>query len=79
MFDNLRDAGWGVIILVIVLVLALAFGIACLEAWILMLLWNAVACAIFPTLPTIGFWMAFGAMLLCNILFGRTVVTHKNN
>lgn len=58
----------GVGCLVVALVLALAFGIMCLEAWIVMLLWNWIAVSLF-SLPTIGFWLAMGLCILCNILF----------
>ena len=68
-------AGMGCLgcILLTLLILAIAFGIFCFEAWILMLLWNFVLCAIFTSVPTIGFWLSAGVILLCNILF-RTVV-----
>ena len=51
-------------------ILALAIMVDCffLEAWIVMLLWNAIVVSIFA-LPTIGFWTSCGIMLLCNILF----------
>ena len=65
--DDLGCLGWT---LAIIIGLALAFGLACLEAWIVMLLWNWIMPILFPTLPTIGFWLAFGIMMLCNILFG---------
>lgn len=55
--------------LVVVLALGLVFGLLCLEAWFIMLLWNAVIPAIFVGMPTISFWLAFGLMLLCNLLF----------
>ena len=81
MFDfvyDAKDKGCGWLILALVVVLAIAFGFMCLEAWFIMLLWNAVAVAIFPTLPTIGFWLAFGVMLLCHFLFcGSSVVRTK--
>ena len=63
--------------LVVVLALGLVFGLLCLEAWFVMLLWNAVIPAIFAEVPTISFWLAFGLMLLCNILFKS--VHHSNN
>lgn len=55
--------------LVIVLAIGLVFGLLCLEAWFIMLLWNAVIPVIFVGMPTISFWLAFGLMLLCNLLF----------
>lgn len=58
-----------VYILVLALALGLVFGLLCLEAWFIMLLWNAVIPVIFAGVPTISFWLAFGLMLLCNLLF----------
>ena len=37
-------------------------------ALIVMLLWNWVAVALFA-LPRIGYWMAFGLLMLCRYLF----------
>ena len=71
-FDT-KKWGWGVWILAIVLILALVFGALCLEAWLVMLLWNAVIPLIWTTAPTLGFWAAMGLMLLCHILFNKTV------
>lgn len=58
-----------VVILVVILILGIAFGVMCLEAWLLMLLWNAVVPALWATAPTLSFWLAMGLMLICNILF----------
>ena len=75
--EDIGCFGW---LLVVIFALALIFGVACFEAWILMLLWNWIIPILFPTLPTIGFWLAFGIMMLCNILFGgvRTVTRTKD-
>lgn len=75
MFDNLDTEGWGcgAWTLAIVLILAFAFGILCLEALLVMLLWNAVIPLLWATAPTLGFWAAMGLILLCNILFGTSV------
>ena len=75
MFDNFDTEGWGCFawILAIVLILALAFGFLCLEAWFVMLLWNAVIPLLWVAAPELGFWAAMGLMLLCNILFGSVV------
>ena len=66
------------ILLAVVLVLGITFGSLCLEAWLVMLLWNWLAVEIFA-FATIGFWQAFGILLICNILFGgvRTIINHK--
>jgi hypothetical protein len=75
MFDNLNTEDWGVgsWILAIVLILAIVFACLCLEAWLAMLLWNAVMPLLWATAPTLSFWATMGLMLLCNILFGKTV------
>lgn len=64
-------------ILIIILVLALVIGLAAFEAWLVMLLWNAVLIALFPSLPTLSFWLAWGLLILCNILFKSVSVQSK--
>lgn len=73
MFDNFDTDGWGcgAWLLCIVLILAIAFGCLCFEAWIVMLLWNAVVPQIWAAAPELSFWTTVGLMLLCNLLFGR--------
>jgi hypothetical protein len=75
MFDSFDTEGWGCIAwtLAIVLILALTFGLLCLEAWLVMFLWNAVIPLLWATAPVLKFWAAMGLMLLCNLLFGSTV------
>ena len=65
------------IILAILGILVLVVGFAAFEAWIVMLLWNYVLCAIFTSIPTITFWLAWGILILFNILF-KSVVTIKS-
>ena len=48
--------------------LAVIFGLLCLRALIVMLLWNATVAVLFG-FPVIGFWMSMGICLLVNILF----------
>lgn len=48
--------------------LALAFGLLCLKALIVMLLWNATVAVLFG-FPMIGFWMSMGICLLVSFLF----------
>lgn len=81
MFDNFdtEDWGCGTWFLVIVLILALIFALLCFEAWLVMLLWNAVIPLIWATAPTLGFWAAMGLLLLCHILFGKTVNAKSKN
>ena len=57
------------VVLVLAIALGLVFGIMALEAWILMLLWNAVIPSLWVGAPSLTFWLAFGLLLICNILF----------
>lgn len=81
MFDSFdtKDWGVGIWILAIVLILALVFVLLCFEAWLVMLLWNAVIPLLWATAPELSFWAAMGLMLLCNCLFGKTVKIKSNN
>lgn len=72
-FDNGILLGIVIIVLTVALVLGIAFGVACLEGWVVMLLWNAVVPLIWANAPTLTFWAAMGLTLLCNILFGSVV------
>ena len=67
-------------ILTLVLAAGLVFGILCFEAWILMLLWNAVITSLWVGAPSLTFWLAFGLILICNILFktSKSVASHKD-
>ena len=71
-FDTERW-GCGAWLLAVIIILAFAFGCLCLEALLVMLLWNAVVPLLWATAPELGFWAAMGLMLLCNILFGSVV------
>ena len=48
--------------------LALTFGLLCLKALIVMLLWNATVAVLFG-FSVIGFWMSMGICLLVGFLF----------
>lgn len=80
MLDNFDTESWGcgAWLLCIIIILAAAFGILCLEAWLVMLLWNAVVCALWVSAPELGFWLSMGLLLLCNILFGSVVRIGSN-
>ena len=57
-----------IFIIACIFICGIAFGLVCLEGWILMLLWNAII----PSLIGWGvltFWQSVGLMLICNILF----------
>ena len=79
MKDKLADLGCLGLILALLLVLILAFAVGAFEAWIVMLLWNAVLVAIFPSVPTISFWVAWGVLILCNLLFKSISVSTKRD
>lgn len=38
---------------------------------LVMLLWNHIIPALFPTVGTLTYWHALGLLILCRILFGR--------
>ena len=75
MLNKFNTEKWGCIgwILAIIIILAIAFGLLCFEAWLVMLLWNAVIPLLWATAPELTFWAAMGLMLLCNLLFGSVV------
>jgi hypothetical protein len=68
----LEEHSVGVAVLLIIgcviLALAVAFGVMCLQAWLVMLLWNWVAVGVFGA-PVLKFWVAFGLTWLCSLLF----------
>lgn len=65
------------IIGIVIGAIAWCFGMMCLKAWFVMLLWNWIAVGLFDA-PVLGFWMAFGLRLLCSLLF-KSVVTVKKS
>lgn len=67
------------LILTIVLIIGLAFGLAALEVWICMLLWNGVLCAVFTTIPTISFWHMWGLSILFHLLFASRHINFGKN
>lgn len=68
------------VVLVLAIALGLVFGVMAFEAWILMLLWNAVITALWAGAPSLTFWLAFGLILICNILFksSKSISSGKN-
>lgn len=68
--NTYEDYGCGIFLLACILVIALAFGLFCLNAWLVMLLWNAVVCSIWVALPSITFWQSFGLILIVRLIFG---------
>jgi hypothetical protein len=57
---------------------AWCFGIMCLKAWFVMLLWNWIAVGLFGA-PVLTFWVAFGLRLLCSLLFKSNVTVNKKS
>lgn len=66
------------IIGIIIGALTWCFGMMCLKAWFVMLLWNWIAVGLFGA-PVLGFWMAFGLRLLCSLLFKSVVTVDKKS
>jgi hypothetical protein len=79
---NIWEDSYSVVVAVVVIIglvllcLGIAFGAVCLQAWVVMLLWNWIAVELF-SLPTIGFWLAFGLCWLCNLLFRSSITIKK--
>lgn len=48
--------------------IVLGFALGCLEAFLVMLLWNYAVCAVFTSLPRLTFWVTFGIVWLINII-----------
>lgn len=80
--DAWEEHSVGVAILAIIGIvigaLALSFGVMCLQAWLVMLLWNWVAVDLFGA-PALGFWMAFGLCWLCSLLLKSKVIVNKKS
>ena len=69
-FENVCEKwGCGVALLIILLAFALAFGIYCLEGWILMLVWNGVVAGMWSG-PAIGYWLSVGVVFVLNLIGG---------
>lgn len=47
--------------------LGVAFGLWCLQAWLVMLLWNWVIVSLFGA-PALTFWLSFGLVWLFHLL-----------
>lgn len=85
-FEKIADAWEGypmgaailVIIGIIICAFAWCFGVMCLQAWLVMFLWNWVAVGLFGA-PVLGFWMAFGLRWLCSLLFKSKVTVNKKS
>jgi hypothetical protein len=84
MIDKMVDAwesyetGLAILLCIGIIVGALAytFGMMCLQAWLVMLLWNWIAVQLFGA-PILTFWVAFGLRWLCVLLFKSHVTVNK--
>ncbi len=73
-----REYSTGVVIIAIICAIAWCFGVMCLQAWLVMLLWNWVAVGLFGA-PVLSFWVAFGLYWLCSLLFKRATTADKKS
>ena len=80
--DVWDDYSVGVAILatvgIVIGAIALTFGVMCLQAWLVMLLWNWVAVGLFGA-PALSFWVAFGLRWLCSLLFKSKLTVNKKS
>lgn len=60
----------------IILTLGLLFGLSALGAWILWLIYGAIAPAL--GLPEISFFIFWGALVLLKTIFGSTITVHRD-
>ena len=54
------------------------FGLWCLQAWLVMLLWNWVIVSLLGA-PVLTFWLSFGLVWLCHLLFKSNVKVNKKS
>lgn len=64
-----KDYSGIAIFITIILVLGLIFGALCLDAWVVMLLWNWVVPILWIDAPILTFWTSMGLNVLCALLF----------
>ena len=80
--DVWDDYSVGVAILatvgIVIGAIALTFGVMCLQAWFVMLLWNWIAVGLFGA-PALSFWVAFGLRWLCSLLFKSKLTVNKES
>ena len=80
--DVWDDYSVGVAILatvgIVIGTIALTFGMMCLQAWLVMLLWNWIAVGLFGA-PALSFWVAFGLRWLCSLLFKSKLTVNKKS
>lgn len=76
-FNDFGSMGLGEAIIAVILLLALVFGLCAFEAWIAMLLWNAILVPMFAA-PEMAFWPMWGLIILCGILFKSVNINKKD-
>lgn len=59
------------------IMIAISFGAACLEGWVVMMLWNWLVPMLFNG-PTISFWVSVGICFLISILFGTRISVNRS-
>ena len=68
-----------VVVGIVLFAFAIAFGVTAIEACLLMWLWNLVIPTLWVAAPKLSFWLSFGLLLICKILFKSVTVATKNN
>ena len=74
-----KDYSGIAIFITLILVLGLIFGALCLDAWVVMLLWNWVVPILWIDAPILTFWTSMGLNMLCALLFKGISYTRKKN
>ncbi len=74
-----RDYSGIAIFITIILIVGLAFGALCLDAWVVMLLWNWVVPVLWIDAPILTFWTSMGLNVLCTLLIKGVHYTSKKN
>ena len=73
---NRHESAFALLVFIasVVSVLGVYFGLLCLKAWLVMLLWNWVAVSLFGV-PVLTFWLSVGLVLLLHVLVGLVKIT----
>ena len=73
---NKHEGAFALLIFIasVVGVLGVYFGLLCLKAWLVMLLWNWVAVSLWGV-PVLTFWLSVGLVCLLHVLLGLVKIT----
>jgi len=52
------------------LIIGAVLALSSITAVLFWACWNYALVAVFPSVPHVSFWQAFGLMILCNIILG---------